>query len=141
MQAAHPAGSDCLSSARVPTVLMSPQKLALDGAGNLYISDGSGIIWFLDFHTANIRPIAGGTSTACTTGTNSIGDGCPATQAVIGDAGNGISIGSDPLGNIYIADTQNGRISQGVDGTAIACDSNTAATTTPAGSASLHGRG
>ena len=41
---------------------------------------------------------------------NSIGDGCPATQAVIGDAGNGIGVGADPLGNIYIADTQNGRI-------------------------------
>jgi polygalacturonase/sugar lactone lactonase YvrE len=91
-------------------VLMSPQKLALDNAGNLYISDGNGIIWFLDFHTANIRPIAGGTTTACSGATDSIGDGCPGTQAIIGDGGNGIGVGSDPLGNIYISDTLNDRI-------------------------------
>ena len=110
-------------------VLMSPQKLALDNAGNLYISDGAGIIWFLDFYTGYIRPIAGNTATACATATDSIGDGCPATQAVIGDGGNGIGVGADTLGNIYIADTLNGRIrkvSTGLQSPATA----TAATTT-----------
>ncbi|HEY4838580.1 MAG TPA: Ig-like domain repeat protein, partial [Candidatus Acidoferrales bacterium] len=38
------------------------------------------------------------------------GDGCPATQAVIGDGGNGIGVGTDTLGNIYISDTLNSRI-------------------------------
>ncbi len=89
---------------------MSPQKLGIDLSGNIYISDGNGAIWFLDARTANIRPIAGKTSTNCATATDSFGDGCPATQAVIGDAGNGIGAGTDALGNLYISDTLNARI-------------------------------
>ena len=91
-------------------VTMSPQKLAADVNGNLYISDGNGAAWFLDAYTANVRPIAGKTTTNCSSETDSYGDGCPATQAVIGDAGNGIGVGTDALGNIYISDTQNLRI-------------------------------
>ncbi|MGH9605388.1 MAG: Ig-like domain repeat protein [Terracidiphilus sp.] len=91
-------------------VTMSPQKLAIDNAGNLYISDGSGVAWFLDGHTGYIRPIAGKTSTNCTAETDAFGDGCPATQATIGDGGNGIGVGTDALGNLYISDTLNARI-------------------------------
>ncbi|MGB6743165.1 MAG: Ig-like domain repeat protein [Terracidiphilus sp.] len=91
-------------------VSMSPQKLAIDLSGNIYISDGNGVAWFLDAHTADIRPIAGGTSTNCSTATDKFGDGCPAAQAVIGDAGNGIGVGTDSLGNLYISDTLNARI-------------------------------
>jgi sugar lactone lactonase YvrE len=92
------------------SISMSPQKLAVDNGGNLYISDGSGAIWFVDSRTAFIRAIAGNSTTACSTATNSIGDGCPATQAIIGDGGNGIGVGTDTLGNIYISDTLNARI-------------------------------
>lgn len=102
------------SSGPFPTlatnVSMSPQKLAIDTAGNIYISDGAGAAWFLDAHTAFIRPIAGLTSTNCSTATDKFGDGCPATQAVIGDGGNGIGVGTDVLGNFYISDTLNARI-------------------------------
>ena len=93
------------------TITMSPQKLAIDASGDLYISDGNGVIWFVDSRTAFIRSIAGGTTTTCNpTASPNIGDGCPATQAIIGDGGNGIGVGTDNLGNLYIADTLNARI-------------------------------
>ena len=92
------------------SVSMSPQKLAIDASGNIYISDGNGAIWFLDAHTAFIRPIAGKTTTNCSTATDKFGDGCPAPQAIIGDGGNGIGVGNDALGNLYISDTLNARI-------------------------------
>ena len=91
-------------------ITMSPQKLGMDNNGNLYISDGNGAAWFMDATTASIRPIAGKTTTNCSTAIDSFGDGCPATQAVIGDAGNGIGVGTDVLGNVYVSDTQNLRI-------------------------------
>jgi sugar lactone lactonase YvrE len=108
------------------SVIMSPQKLAIDGSGNIYISDGSGAVWFVDSRTGNIRPIAGNTTTNCSSATDSFGDGCPATQAVIGDGGNGIGVGTDTLGNIYISDTLNARIRKvttGLASTAIATGS------------------
>jgi sugar lactone lactonase YvrE len=92
------------------TITMSPQKLAMDNGGDLYISDGTGAAWFVDSRTAYIRLIAGNTSTNCTGATDAFGDGCPATQAIIGDGGNGIGVGTDSLGNIYISDTLNSRI-------------------------------
>ncbi|HSY34752.1 MAG TPA: Ig-like domain repeat protein [Acidobacteriaceae bacterium] len=110
------------SSGSYPTlatnVSMSPQKLAIDLSGNIYISDGNGIAWLLDAHTANIRPIAGNTSSNCSTATDNFGDGCPALQAVIGDGGNGIGVGTDTLGNLYISDTLNARIRKVVTGLA-----------------------
>jgi polygalacturonase/sugar lactone lactonase YvrE len=99
-------------------VSMSPQKLAIDLSGNIYISDGNGVAWFLDAHTANIRPVAGDTSTNCVSATDGFGDNCPATQAVIGDGGNGIGVGTDALGNLYISDTLNARIRKVVTGLA-----------------------
>jgi sugar lactone lactonase YvrE len=92
------------------TITMSPQKLAMDVDGDLYISDGTGAIWFIDSRTAFVRLIAGDTTTNCATAADAFGDGCPATQAVIGDGGNGIGVGADALGNIYISDTMNARI-------------------------------
>ncbi len=92
------------------TITMSPQKLAMDNSGNLYISDGAGAVWFVDSRTAFIRPIAGDTTTNCASSTDSFGDGCPATQAIIGNGGNGIGVGTDTLGNIYVSDTLNVRI-------------------------------
>lgn len=110
------------SSGPYPTlatnVSMSPQKLAIDLSGNIYISDGNGVAWFLDAHSANVRPIAGKTSTNCSAATDNFGDGCPATQAVIGDGGNGIGVGTDALGNLYISDTMNARIRKVITGLA-----------------------
>jgi sugar lactone lactonase YvrE len=92
------------------TVGMSPQKLGIDLSGNIYISDGDGAAWFLDARTAFIRPIAGKTTANCSTETDNFGDGCPATQAIVGDNGNGIGVGTDSLGNVYVSDTLNARI-------------------------------
>ena len=66
-------------------ITLSPQKLAMDNSGNLYISDSNGVIWLFDSRSANIRPIAGNTSTNCATESDGYGDNCPATQAIIGD--------------------------------------------------------
>jgi len=92
------------------TITISPQKLAIDNSSNLYISDSNGVIWFVDSRTGFIRSIAGNSTTSCSTATDSVGDGCPATRAIIGDGGNGIGVGTDTLGNIYISDTLNARI-------------------------------
>ncbi len=92
------------------TITMSPQKLAMDSDGDLYISDSNGVVWFIDSRTAFVRPIAGNTATNCVSATDAFGDGCPATQAIIGAGGNGIGVGTDTLGNIYISDTLNSRI-------------------------------
>ncbi len=112
-------------------VTMNPQKLAIDNSGNMYISDGAGIAWFLDAHSANIRPIAGKTSTNCGTETDAFGDGCPATQAVIGDGGNGIGVGTDALGNLYISDTLNARIRKVTTGLASPATADASTVTEP----------
>ena len=112
-------------------VSMSPQKLAVDANGNIYISDGAGTIWFLDAHTAYIRPIAGKTTTNCSTESDNFGDGCPAAQAVIGDGGNGIGVGTDTLGNLYISDTMNARIRKVTTGLASSATATASTTTQP----------
>jgi sugar lactone lactonase YvrE len=97
-------------------VSMSPQKLAFDTAGNLYISDGNGFIWFLDFHTGYLRAVAINATSVCSAATDSFGDGCPATQAKFGSGGNGMGVGADALGNIYISDTTDGLIRKVITG-------------------------
>ncbi|SEF60312.1 Pectinesterase [Bryocella elongata] len=90
------------------TVDVAPQKLAMDASSNLYISDGSGVAWFVDAHTGYIRLLAG-KGTSCNS--SSIGDGCLGTQASFGTGtGGGIGVGVDLQGNAYISDTLNGRI-------------------------------
>jgi sugar lactone lactonase YvrE len=91
-------------------VTMTPQKLAMDNSSNLYISDSNGVIWLVDSHSGNIRPIAGHTTTNCSLETDNYGDTCPATQAIIGDGTSsqgGIGVGADTLGNLYISDSTN----------------------------------
>jgi sugar lactone lactonase YvrE len=116
------------------SVSMSPQKLAFDTSGNLYISDGNNAIWFLDFHTGYLRAIAksgtvcGGASS--TYGYAAYGDGCPATQATFGsNGGNGIGVGADALGNIYISDSTNGLIRKVITGLAFPSTAVNATTT------------
>ena len=93
------------------TVNMGPQKIVVDPNGNLYIADSANnVVWFEDGRTGYTRVIAGGgNATSCTGST--VGDGCHATQAVLGsNGGNGIGVGLDLQGNLYVADSTNLRI-------------------------------
>ena len=114
------------------SVSMSPQKMAFDTAGNLYISDGNNAIWFLDFHTGYLRAIANNAASVCGNATDSYGDGCPATQAKFGsNGGNGIGVGADTLGNIYISDSTNGLIRKVITGLASPATATTATAAQP----------
>ncbi len=93
-----------------PTVTVSgPGFVALDGAGNLYIADtGNNAIRMINAATGVITTVAGNAlGTVCGAKTDSVGDGCPATQATL-NAPQGVTL--DAGGNLYIADTFNNRI-------------------------------
>ncbi len=79
---------------------MSPNGVAVDAAGNLYVSDGNSIIRKIS--------TAGITTTVAGNGAYSFsGDGGPATSASLNGPG-GVAL--DTAGNIYIADSGNNRI-------------------------------
>jgi sugar lactone lactonase YvrE len=81
--------------------LNNPGRVALDSAGNLYISDWSGFIRKLWAGDGRVTVVAG-------IGILGYGgDGGQATSAMIGK---GISLALDAAGNIYIADSDNNRI-------------------------------
>ena len=82
--------------------LYNPISLALDGSGNVYISDFNNVrIRKVTVSSGNITTIAG-------TGHNGYnGDDIAATNAYLNRT-RGLSL--DGSGNIYIADTQNNRI-------------------------------
>lgn len=82
--------------------LNSPQGLALDAAGDLYIADkGNNRIRKITFSTGIISTVAG-------TGTSgSSGDGSPALIALLSGP---TDVTFDNLGNMYIADAGNNRV-------------------------------
>ena len=88
-----------------------PTALALDDSGNLFVADTN---------NHRIRRVDGSTgviSTVAGNGTEAFaGDGGPATSASI-DSPAGIAV--DSGGNLYLADTHNGRIREVVAGTGI----------------------
>lgn len=102
-------------------MLQGPCSVALDSAGDLYISDtctsasgggggggtsaGNGVIWRVDAVTGVITIVAGGGTT--------LGDGGPATSGAINLP---VGIAVDSSNDIFIADSGNNRIRR-VDGT------------------------
>jgi sugar lactone lactonase YvrE len=87
-----------------PIVLDSPSGIAVDGAGNLYIADTSHqIVEMMSVATGNITTVAGNG----TAGYRPADDGGLATAAEL-NFPEGVSI--DANGNLFIADTTNGRI-------------------------------
>jgi sugar lactone lactonase YvrE len=87
--------------------LSGPQHLAVDGAGNLYISDnGNQRIRRVDAKTGIITTVAGSGPFGVGKGSYS-GDGGPATAATLFSP-QGIAV--DGAGNLYIADGRNNRV-------------------------------
>lgn len=83
-------------------LLNSPEGVALDAAGNLYLSDtGNHCIREVDVSTGNILTVAG--TGECGFG----GDGGPAASAMLNEP-NGIAL--DGTGDLYIADCGNTRV-------------------------------
>jgi sugar lactone lactonase YvrE len=85
-----------------------PQGVAIDNAGNLYITDpGDSIIERVDATTGTISIFAGTLFVQCLDTTNPCGDGGPATSADLSDPA---AAALDSGGNLYFADLGNNRI-------------------------------
>jgi len=90
--------------------LKGPVGLATDAYGNLYIADaGNNRVRKVTIDPANlaasvITTIAGGATMVCSTHTDTFGDGCPATQAILK---NPLNLGVDPANEVYIVDAGN----------------------------------
>ena len=88
--------------------LNTPNGVAVDGAGDLYIADtGNDAIRMISAAAGTITTVAGGDGTLCAGSTNAVGDGCPGAQAKLYQPW-GVTL--DAAGNLYIADTFNHRI-------------------------------
>ena len=86
--------------------LCSPDGLAVDADGNVYISDGN-FLRKVDAFTGIIQTVAGRDYVGSPAGEGNVGDGGPATEAQLGDP---FRVAVDGSGNVYIADGRNHRI-------------------------------
>jgi sugar lactone lactonase YvrE len=84
-------------------------SLAVDLSGYVYIADADNYSIRKFSVGGNISTVAGSNNgTECPEGGGTCGDGGPATSALLSDEVDGIAV--DPLGNIFIADSDNYRI-------------------------------
>jgi sugar lactone lactonase YvrE len=100
--------------------LGSPTKIDIDTYGNLYFTDtGESVVYFYDAVAQTISVIAGeygyaGSSTGfpvCANSSNTLGDGCPATQAVFYQgSSSAIGMALDGNNNLYITDPADARV-------------------------------
>ena len=81
--------------------LNTPQAVAADPLGNIFIADLSNLVIRKVDATTKIISLYAGGGTVCAAKTDSSGDGCPPLQAIFsGDRG----VTTDPLGNVYVID-------------------------------------
>src|SRR5262249_21354495 len=88
-----------------------PQSVFVDQLGDIFIADyppdaSRSLVRKIDHATGIISTIAGGAtaSTLCPNSQNDIGDGCPATSAILQQP---TSVYVDQLGEIFISDLNN----------------------------------
>ncbi len=86
--------------------LNAPTRVVSDAAGNYYIADEANNRVRKVTPDGTITTVAGG-GTGCALQTDTLGDGCPATSAVLYRPAD---VAFDGAGNLYIADAFNGRI-------------------------------
>jgi hypothetical protein len=106
--------------------------LALDGLNNLYVGDASsGVVWRVDGAGKSMYVVGGGAATGavCASATDTLGDGCPATQATFGRSGSGnfatttlpgpgiFGLSVDSNADLFFGDTETGLIREIASGT------------------------
>ncbi len=82
-----------------------PQGVAVDTEGNIYFSGYNSVVTEVVKSTGLIKTIAGGGAGG---GTDGLGDGGPATNAIFSTPTIGVAV--DDSGNVYVADHYNARI-------------------------------
>ena len=98
--------------------LWVPAGGAVDSSGNVVFADSfnnrvrlvaavSGTFFTIPMTAGDIYTVAGTSSTVCLGHTDSIGDGCPGTQATLSSPGD---VAIDAHGNLVIADSADNRI-------------------------------
>ncbi|MGA2276734.1 MAG: Ig-like domain repeat protein [Terracidiphilus sp.] len=118
--AAPPVTAPSWPAPAATTTVGNLSKIAIDSYGNLYFTDtGLSLVFFYDAAAQTITPIGGeyfyaGTPSAsfpvCSNAINSLGDGCPATQALFYQGGSALGIAIDGLNNIYVSDPSDFRV-------------------------------
>lgn len=97
--------------AATSAMMGNPQQLALDGSGNLYIAEqGESVVVKVNLSSGIITTVAGDGTTGRDSGTANptiVGDGGIATKAKLAQP-QGVALDAD--GNIFIADSNNGRV-------------------------------
>jgi hypothetical protein len=108
------AGSNGDGGLATAAQLNYPGPVRVDGGGNLYISDSGNNRIRMVTPAGTITTVAGG-GTVCATASNSLGDGCPATSAILNGPWGTVS---DGRGNLYIGDAGDNVVRKvGLDGT------------------------